>query len=158
MRGVLVPLVAVVATAIAPATFRDLYAPVPHAGYMFKGCIHNLPAGAQVVRDADGATVTHASGSFRIPLCDSRVRGRWPMTVGSEAEFKSLYQPSAKSQPQMRELQLPADYNGWLEYANTTHFSSGGYSSFLGTFSVPTDPLIAPQELYLFTGLQNIGA
>lgn len=155
MRLVFAPLVAAAASA---ASFFELYSPVPHVGYMYKKCVHSLPAGAQVARDATGATVTHSTGSFRIPLCDGRVRGAWPMTIASEAEFKALQQAEHPPQTQQRELQLPADYNGWLEYANTTHFTSGGYSSFLGTFSVPSDPLVAPQELYLFTGLQNIGA
>lgn len=80
------------------------------------------------------------------------------MFLSSEAEFKALGQVADKPSETARKLQLPADYDGWLEYANTTYFSTGGYSSFLGTFTVPSGalPPVAPQELYLFTGLQNI--
>ena len=130
-------------TAFAASTFSSLYTPTPHGGYMFKECSHEIPSGATVERDADGATVTHTGGSYRLPLC-AALRGSLPMFVASEAEW--LLQTSTTNVVEKtRQLQLPADYDGWLEYANTTHFTAGGYSSFLGTFTVPTDPVVAPQ-------------
>jgi hypothetical protein len=50
--------------------------------------------------------------------------------------------------------QLPEDYDGWLAY--TTFHYPQGFDSFLGYFSVPTQPQNDPQVLYLFTGLQNV--
>jgi len=49
---------------------------------------------------------------------------------------------------------FPADYDGWLAYTEWNYSSS--IDTFLGDFSVPDEPATAPQELYVFTGLQNV--
>jgi hypothetical protein len=50
----------------------------------------------------------------------------------------------------LKDDDLPADYDGWLEYA--AYNDAAGFDSFLGKFSVPDAPVETPDVLYLFTG------
>jgi hypothetical protein len=72
----------------------------------------------------------------RLPLCNNTVHG--------------LYLPTM-----LRSLpNLPADYNGWLQYTAFNLSQAASFDRFLGRFSVPTAPVRAPQMLYIFTALQ----
>jgi hypothetical protein len=45
-------------------------------------------------------------------------------------------------------------YNGWLSY--TAAKVQGTFDAFNGSFSVPDEPEWSPEQLYIFTGLQNV--
>jgi hypothetical protein len=53
-----------------------------------------------------------------------------------------------------RGLQLPPDYDGWLQYA--AFHNASGFDVFTALMSVPDAPKAIPDILYLFPGLQNI--
>ena len=53
-----------------------------------------------------------------------------------------------------RGLQLPPDYDGWLQYA--AFHNASGFDVFTSLMSVPDVPKAIPDILYLFPGLQNI--
>jgi len=79
-----------------------------------------------------------------IPPCDNH-NGTYPTVVGH---------PRSMRIPGDAEVNLPADYDGWLQY--TAYHDTEGFDSFIGKFTVPDNPKRHPHILYLFTGLQNI--
>ena len=98
-------------------------------------CVHVVPNGAHVTEDAKGRVrVEHESlrgGHMRIPSCKRNAKSK-----------------SAR-------LGFPADYNGWLAYTSYKT-TADTFTNFLGNFSVPNAPRNTPQQLFIFTGLQNV--
>jgi len=92
-------------------------------------------------------TVALASGETRsIPACTPKVNGNAVLRRHNEA---------GEAPTSMRaRRQLPADYNGWLQYAAFNHTPS--FESMTNLMSTPDVPAATPQILYLFPGLQNI--
>lgn len=122
---------------ISAAAARE-YVSTP-AGMMRAECVHAVPSGSHVEHtDAD----TH----FKVTTPTGEVRHL--LKCKDSAEQPILRGASS------RRLQLPPDYDGWLEY--NAYYDADGFDAFLGDFSVPDLPTADPQVLYLFTGLQNI--
>ena len=123
-------------------------------------CINEVPSDSHIHEQPDGTThILHPSlpnGLRVIPECDTR-NGTWAVLVprahAVDAKAAARVGGPATSGDAGR-LQLPPDYNGWLQY--TAYEDAKGFDAFLGYFSVPDVPKKVPQVLYLFTGLQNI--
>ena len=140
------------------------YEPTP-AGWVLSHCIHTVPSDSHIHEQPDGSThVLHPSldgGRRVIPECDTQ-DGAYAVLVprahAEDAQQAALVgyknTTTAAAAPSRRRLQLPPDYNGWLQY--TAYEDAAGFDAFLGYFSVPDVPKKVPQVLYLFTGLQNI--
>jgi len=90
-------------------------------------CVHKVPSGSFVENVGDFTFVTHDALGGRIRL------------------------PPCST---VEKRQFPADYDGWLAYTSFEHKPT--LDAFLGSFSVPNDPESSPDELYIFTGLQNV--
>jgi len=116
-----------------------VYSPTPF-GSVLQHCVHEVPSGSHASELADGSTrVECPNGTvYTIPACDTN-GGAWPMRLGAG--------------------DLPANYDGWLQYTelNVSDVGlQGGFDSFTSIMSVPDIPKRRPQLLYLFPGLQNI--
>lgn len=150
--------VAVAASAAAAVSAIEvdssLYTQTP-AGRMLSSCVHTVPSGSTIERTANGATVTHLDGSTStLPKCETN---GLPLILKDESvvSTRSALRSSTTS-ARDRRAQLPADYDGWLEYAAYNDPTASGFKSFLGSFSVPAEPTSDPDMLYLFTALENI--
>jgi len=118
---------------------EKLYRATP-VGHILSHCVHQVPEGTHISTTDDGATtVRFPNGTSRqIPACDT-LNGTLPLRV--------------------RDIPLPADYDGWLQYTavNTSKLGlTGGFDGFSNVMSVPQVPKRRPQILYLFPGLQNM--
>ena len=103
-------------------------------GPMRSDCVHAVPSGASVQEQPDGSMlVTHEGRvhSKHAP-CQDRDGAPWMLQRTADSHGR----PSEGNL--RRELQLPADYDGWLEY--TAAQNEGGYDAFTGYFSVPDLP------------------
>lgn len=104
---------------------------VPGGRSLPEECVHKVPTGSVVKKTGGRLFVTHPTiGTILIPKCAAQAKS---------ADF-------------------PSDYDGWLAYTsfvlpNTTGAS---FNSFLGSFSVPNEPMSDPDILFIFTGLQNV--
>eukprot|EP00041_Stephanoeca_diplocostata_P035324 m.1241462 g.1241462 ORF g.1241462 m.1241462 type:complete len:318 (+) comp24679_c1_seq1:94-1047(+) len=85
--------------------------------------------------------------------CFPKVNSANPVLRAS-SDFSKRAPSSPRASVHRDRRQLPADYNGWLQYTaiNTTD----SFETFTGLMSVPDLPKEEPQILYLFPGLQNI--
>lgn len=127
MRSVQALLVAA-AAAVAAAALPAGYSHTP-AGAMRSECVHEVPSGAELVE----------SDSHMVVLLDGVEHARHVKCV--HTPDTPILLPAAATPGRRslrRQLQLPADYDGWLEY--TAAQDAGGYNSFLGFFSVPDTP------------------
>jgi hypothetical protein len=148
MRGFLAALVA------AAAALK--YVPTP-VGYMREDCVHTLPSGSVCTKTRDGGVdVQHSSGDFSIARCSlddghPMMRADMAAAPGVHVDHGSTTDATSGSS---RKLQLPADYDGWLQY---TRYENADIGTFIGTMSVPaTSPTESPDVLYYFPGLQNV--
>ncbi len=91
-------------------------------------CIHVAPSGSHFRTVNGSVVVEHPSFASRrvLPKCAAH----------------------------MRQRQFGPEYDGWLAYTSylTTQPT---FDTFLGNFSVPLAPANMPEELFIFTGLQN---
>lgn len=85
--------------------------------------------------------------------CTPKVNSANPV-LRSSSDYSSRGKQVTPVNAHRDRRQLPADYNGWLQYTaiNTTD----SFETFTGIMSVPDLPKEEPQILYLFPGLQNI--
>lgn len=99
------------------------------AGGMRQDCVHEVPSGA-ALEEVDGVVLITLDGKAvdKHAVCVDDV------TLGPVMAPRPVT-PSLRAG---RGLQLPADYDGWIEYtaANVTD----SYDTFLGYFSVPNVP------------------
>jgi hypothetical protein len=98
------------------------HVPTPY-GYLHRDCYHEVPSGAQLVRAPEGGVIVRDRSGKRlgqIPAC----------TVPSPFITKANFNSSSNL----------GTYNGWLAY--TTYNNKPGIDTFLGTFSVPDEPVI----------------
>jgi len=99
--------------------------PVPGVGYRPKECVHEIPSGSIVTKEKDG--------SVTVSTPDLHIYSIPPC----ESSFIQSKQPRDK---------------GWIAYASYGY--AGNFSSFNGTWKVPTAPTTyEDQILYFFTGL-----
>jgi len=77
-----------------------------------------------------------------------------PVKISSERTSSCKWSKLAK---RLRENgPFPADYDGWLAYTSFNYAAGTTLDAFTGYFTVPSTPAVAPQVLYVFTGLQNV--
>jgi hypothetical protein len=135
------------------------YVPTP-VGWMLRSCVNEVPSGSVLTSEEGGRVLvtppsSAVSEAYYLPPC-----------VGSESEPIYLPHGLAPRNSQKvggggvggRNLQLPPDYKGWVEYANVTSPDmQTGFEAFTSVFTTPsTLPAQVPDELFLFPGLQNI--
>lgn len=147
-KGVALALCALGASAAAAAPSPSQYVPTP-AGYMRSDCVHRVPSGSTVTRTSAGMRVLEPGGAERVlPTCAVSNDETGPVTLSkASVEAAAL---------RGRALQLPADYDGWLQYAAFEYTGSPGLSAFLCNLTCPSSlPRGTPDVLYFFPGLQN---
>jgi hypothetical protein len=140
------------ASGAAPAD-RSLYTYTP-AGLMHKACVHSGLASME--RTQAGLTVTNAAGVSRAVKCDTGGLPLFLEEARAPAAAAAAAAPAGALRGQGRALQLPPDYDGWLQYAAWDDTAGTGPDAFLGSFSVPAVPIETPDVLYYFTALQNV--
>ena len=128
-------LAAAAAAASASRTLPAGYVHTP-AGGMREDCVHAVPSGSELVDDGDAMAVVlngrvvakhpHCLGATKTPVMAAALAG--------DKASGSLRGPPTLQ----RGLQLPPDYDGWIEY--TAANVSDTYDAFLGFFSVPNTP------------------
>jgi len=132
-----------VAVAVA-VNIRDTHKATPF-GYVHRDCYHTVPSGSHLVRDIKhgGMFVQNEEGAKTgyLPRC----------TVPNAFVSKKVAHGNATGGNHFG-TRL-GSYDGWLAY--TTYENKPGIDTFLGTFNVPDAPAYEPEELYIFTGLQD---
>jgi len=99
-------------------------------GKLPRECVHTVRSGSLIFNEDGYTRVEHPSHpTYRISSCN----------------LNSFLQDRKRR---------PQTYDGWLAY--TTYHNPVGFSGFLGYFTVPNEPQNTPEELYIFTGLQNV--
>jgi len=105
-------------------------------GYLPKECVHMIDSGSTVHETENYKTVISPNGEKKfIKPCPYNL-----------AEI--IIKQKLKSG-------IPTQYDGWLAYTCFATPDNSTFDSFLGYFSVPSNPENTPEELYIFTGLQN---
>jgi hypothetical protein len=146
---------------VAAAPTHFTYSPTPF-GEVLSHCMHEVPSGAHVTVE-DGWTLVEPSdesAAYRIPPCETG-NGAWPVwrvPSGSKPKAATSSSTTTSSTASGRRLQLPPDYDGWLQYTvlNTSALGlTGGFDQFTSVMSVPDVPKRKPHILYFFPGLQN---
>lgn len=122
----------------------------PH-GRMRRDCVHTIASGSHLQQNIDThmLDVYHSNEYVRtIPKCkDQHLR---PLFERIQAQIELTEEDTTT--PSTAPV-FPPDYDGWTAY--TAWHSPSGIDQFLGNFSVPDAPANAPDQLYVFTGLQN---
>jgi len=130
-------LVAFVAAIFAIVSFshgddRPVDTVITPVGLIPRECLYKVPSGTHVEEREDDVILRHHTFNTRRILKNPNCS----MSGGLKRQF-------------------PASYDGWLAYTYWQY--PQGIGKFYGNFSVPaTSPKNAPEELYIFTGLQNI--
>ena len=111
-------------------------------GPMRADCVHAVPSGASIQEQPDGSMLVLDGGRVHAKhaACRDEEGKPWMLPQRSGAEGAG-----PRSGGLRRGLQLPADYDGWLEY--TAAQNAGGYDAFTGYFSVPDLPQGASIQL-----------
>jgi len=119
----------------------ELYTATP-AGWVYSDCVHGVPSGTVLDELPTGELLAkHPNGDeVVIPLC--KPANGLPVLHRNRAAV-----PGA-----------PEIYDGWTAYTefNISNNPTNTFDKMLGNMSVPNAPVTAPQQLYLFPGLQNI--
>jgi len=123
---------------VSAVNIRDTHKATPF-GYVHRDCYHVVPSGSQLMRDAEGMRVHNEQGVQigRLPFCTA------PNAFVSARAGRNNNTANNGF----------GTYDGWLSYTTFQH--TAGIDTFIGSFSVPDAPYDEPQELYIFTGLQD---
>ena len=134
------------ATILRLSVTKSRYTPTPH-GYVLSHCVHEIENGAEIVKQEDHSLLIRPPGraSYKIDRCKRPVIDgeELPVFLPKDSRFSGL----------------PADYDGWLQYAalNVSKLGlTGSFDAFTNIMTVPDVPKERPQVLYAFPGLQNI--
>lgn len=127
------------------APSRPDYQPVPHAGFVHKSCIHEVPPGTILSRTSNGTHVKTAAGDEY----DSTHCSPGGTTGGPATEGSASVPPPALS--------------GWIENSSVDGpLANGGrnwFNGIHGQYVVPSKPTFTPQNhssiLFLFNDLQE---
>jgi len=130
MKVTIVIIVVLLGFAVAGPIDADGYYRVPMRGKVPKECVHHVPSGSHIENTKAGIVVTTPTGEIR--------------NLGSCLD----------KYPAKLAKKNVGDYDGWLAY--TAYEAPVDFDVFVGYFSVPDEPQNVPEELYLFTGLQNV--
>ena len=118
------------AAAVLGAKLPTGYTHTP-VGPMRSNCVHAVPSGAEIVEQVDGTVAV---------LVEGELSSKHSRCV--ESDVTPILLNEVEQLPHgghlRRNLQLPADYDGWLEY--TAAENANGYDAFTGYFSVPDLP------------------
>ncbi len=141
MKTFLSCLLAAAAAVAAAGGLPEGYRHTP-LGPMRTDCVHAVPSGAEIEEQLDGTVLVLHEGQVhsKHQACKNVPGKPWLLPKP---------QPAAAKSGLRRQLQLPADYDGWLEY--TAAQNEKGYDAFVGYFSVPDIPQGAHPAALLHT-------